>query len=123
LDQTSARDYISSKGNIIWDASIAGSYNKDIAGIGRDDDAGLNQKQSISVNGDILTIGYQTIAPSNGVNSNIFPEDNIFLSRSNNGGAIDVWTQTRAPNMRKILPRVWKLQTNISIFTGIAIQV
>ncbi|GHV24602.1 hypothetical protein FACS1894176_01280 [Bacteroidia bacterium] len=123
LDQTSPRDYLSSNGSVIWSASTAGSYNKDITAIGRDDDSSLNQKQSTSINGDILTIGYTTIASSNGANPNAFPSNNAFLSRANNGGAVNVWTQTGAPNIRKILPKVWKLQSNLSLFTGVAVQI
>jgi hypothetical protein len=41
----------------IWDAYTAGIYKNDIAGIGRDSASSLNQKQTSSVNKDIITIG------------------------------------------------------------------
>ena len=58
LDQIIATDYIASDGTtVIWDASGNTGYTNNILGIGRDDDSGLDQKVSKSVNQDaILTI-------------------------------------------------------------------
>ena len=43
LAQSTSTDYVDSAGDTIWDASDNSSYNNDVAGIGRDDDSGLNQ--------------------------------------------------------------------------------
>ena len=43
-------NYLSSDGTVIWNNSSYSSYHYDIAGIGRDDDQGLHQKQSKSIN-------------------------------------------------------------------------
>lgn len=47
---SSTYNYISTKGTTIYDKSANTGFTNDIAGIGRDDVSGLNQKQSISVN-------------------------------------------------------------------------
>ncbi|TCK64032.1 hypothetical protein DFQ05_2756, partial [Winogradskyella wandonensis] len=44
------QDYVDSNGSVIWDQSANIGYNYDIAGIGRDDDSELDQRQSRSVN-------------------------------------------------------------------------
>lgn len=37
LDQTTATNYTLSSSDIIWNATLAGAYKNDIAGIARDD--------------------------------------------------------------------------------------
>ena len=44
------QDYVDAAGNVLWDATANANYSYDIAGIGRDDSSGLNQKQSKSTN-------------------------------------------------------------------------
>ncbi|SHH79170.1 choice-of-anchor J domain-containing protein, partial [Winogradskyella jejuensis] len=43
-------DYVDSDGSVIWDVSASAGFNFDIAGIGRDDASGLDQRQSSSIN-------------------------------------------------------------------------
>ncbi|NND53223.1 MAG: T9SS type A sorting domain-containing protein [Flavobacteriaceae bacterium] len=50
-------DYIDSNGNVIWDTSMHSGHNYDIAGIGRDDQSLLLQKQSRSQNDESDAIG------------------------------------------------------------------
>lgn len=50
LDQTSPQNYINSASQVVWDATANDGFNHNIAGIARDDEGGLNQKQSNSVN-------------------------------------------------------------------------
>ena len=63
-------EYIDSNGDVIWDptaADINGDfYNYDIAGIGRDDDSYLLQKQSKSQNEETETIPVFGVVPSSG---------------------------------------------------------
>ena len=95
LDQTSATDYVDSNGDDIWNGTTNATYNNDIAGIGRDDDSALEQKQSKSVNsGTILTIGNGSIASSNATNSNPFSIDRIWLAWGNDGATTGVFTST-----------------------------
>ncbi len=59
LDQTTPLDYLASDGATkMWDATVNAAYNKDITGIGRDDNSDLNQKQSKSVHAGALVTLY-----------------------------------------------------------------
>ena len=79
LDQTSATDYRSSNGSLIFDASNAmAGYTHDIAGIGQDDGSDLDQIMSTSQNPDaIVTIGNATSQ-----------DDNDFLMWGNNSASL-----------------------------------
>ena len=44
-----AGDYVNAAGTTIWDASVNSSYHNEVIGVIRDDNSGLNQKQSRSV--------------------------------------------------------------------------
>jgi hypothetical protein len=101
-----SQDYVDSAANVIWDQSANAGFNYDIAGIGRDDASGLNQKQSKSVNSDfdakgqirgLVTIGLTDIYNTNNKNisdnSTTF-NDKEFLTWGNNNGNLDY-----APNV------------------------
>ena len=78
-----SQDYVDSDGTVIWDQSENIGYNYDIAGIGRDDVAELNQKQSSSINNatdvdgpieGILTMGLTDIYTTNTLNQSSNPD-------------------------------------------------
>ena len=82
-------NYTNSDGNVIWNVNTGvpanDVFNYDIAGIGRDDIAKLNQKQSKTVNtNDDITIGLTDIAATNTANTNTFDSDKKFLIWGNN---------------------------------------
>lgn len=80
-------DYVDSNGTTIYNASAG--YNYDIAGIGRDDVAQLNQKQSKTVNKtDDITLGLDTIFATNNLNTNTFAGDRRFLVWGNNDASL-----------------------------------
>jgi hypothetical protein len=80
-------DYVDSSGNIIWNSLANDGFNYDIAGIGRDDNTALNQKQSRSENPNtVLTIGIGNVFATNNLNTNSFPNDRNFLIWGANGG-------------------------------------
>ena len=88
LDQSSPVDYLASNGTTFWSAASAGIYNNDIAGIGRDDQSVLVQKQSRSINTDeIVTLGLGAIAASNVDNPGSFASNLQFLTWANNNGS------------------------------------
>lgn len=114
LDQTSARNYVTSTGSTVWDATTNATYNADIAGIGRDDRSCLNQKQSRSQNsGSIVTMGLGTIETSNAANTSTFTDDGDFLIWGNDG---DFATQTNANtvdvpgNVTERMERIWRVE-------------
>jgi len=72
LNQNTLQDYLDSLGNTIYDSNgTLSNYVSNIAGIGRDDRSGLNQKQSISTttnsvqnnNNGLVTIGLGSMPP------------------------------------------------------------
>ncbi|PQV46975.1 MAM domain-containing protein meprin/A5/mu [Jejuia pallidilutea] len=97
-DRLNDVDYINSQGDVIWDTSETG-YNYDIAGIGRDDNSGLLQKQSASENkfsdGTGLTSGFLTIGLSD-----IYDTNNVNISTNTttfNDREYLVWGNNNAP--------------------------
>ncbi|MFT6214328.1 MAG: hypothetical protein ACJAS3_000721, partial [Roseivirga sp.] len=82
-------DYVASNGiTITWDYSDDTGFVSNVAGIGRDDDTCLDQKQSRSVNSDaILSVGLGDIAATNGANSNTFDNDLDFFTWATDGAS------------------------------------
>ncbi len=95
-DREGDRSYYASNGTTIWDhTSDSGDYNHDITGIGRDDNTGLNQKQSRTQNDeDDVTISLGGIYDTNSNNPNTFDNDRDFLVWGNNGDNIVISSPT-----------------------------
>ena len=115
LDQLVApQNYVASDGStLMWDASANAGYGNDIAGIGRDDDSGLHQKQSKSVNTNsvvALALG-SDVAGDNASNFNTVTTDKSFLSWGTNGMAPTFTTPVLFPmaEVNARMPRVWKV--------------
>lgn len=105
-----SHDYIASDGTTTT-YSIAGFANN-IAGIGRDDDEGLNQVQSESINaGGQVVIALGSAAATNDDNTNTFAGDKQFLVWGNDNGAINTTTAvTGFTTVNNRFARIWKLQ-------------
>jgi hypothetical protein len=85
LDQTTATNYVASNGSTYWSATTAATFNNDITGIGRDDCAGLYQRQSTSADmADIVAMARDRFDISNEVNTNKFTNDRSFLTWAHN---------------------------------------
>ena len=97
-----SQDYVDSDGTVIWDTDTGvpadDVFNYDIAGIGRDDDSDLHQKQSRSVNNaldgatrgqGVLTMGVSTIYDTNTLNPSTDLLDKEFLIWGNDGVDLD----------------------------------
>ena len=87
------KDYINSFGpidGIVWDVSENTDYNHHVAGIGRDDNSDLNQKQSKTINSvNGVTIGLGGIFNTNSANPNEFDDDGDFLVWGNDSDAFN----------------------------------
>jgi hypothetical protein len=82
-----SQNYIDSSGNIIYVSGTGFNYN--IAGIGRDDQSNLNQKQSkTEVTSNDITIGLESIYETNSANPNVFEGDKSFLVWGSNNGTL-----------------------------------
>lgn len=81
------KNYLDSNGTIIWDIATNAGFNYNIAGIGRDVDSDLYQKQSKSCNNtNEVTIGLGVIAGTNNGNINQFSGDAMFLVWGSDNG-------------------------------------
>lgn len=115
-------DYVSSGSTTVWSGATNTGYNSDIAGIARDDNSGLNKKQSISVNNnEVVAVGLGTIAADNTSNSTTFSANNSFLLWGNNGQAPQSNFSNPAcfsnlpAGVQARIERIWKTQaTNFS---------
>ena len=107
------RDYRRSDGTVTWDFSDqAAAYNSDIAGIGRDDDSCLEQKQSSGVTKTaIVAMGLGSIAATNQDNANTFDNDGDFLIWGHDGtDASTTQTNDVTGTVTERLSRVWHVQ-------------
>ncbi len=112
-DNLSDVNYVNSAGAITWNTAENPAYNYDIAGIGRDDAAQLNQKQSKSENpGTVMTIGLGTIADTNTANTNTFATDKSYLIWGSNGQSI---ATTGAPINVFLGPDIVTTITDVSL--------
>lgn len=98
LSQVYPTDYLSSNGTIVW--SGENSYNSEVAGIGRDDQSGLNKRAANSPRSMLQVTCNDTLA------------NNMFLLYGNNGGAA---TFVRYKGGFKALGRRWKTQATGSL--------
>ncbi|MEQ9262578.1 MAG: Calx-beta domain-containing protein [Owenweeksia sp.] len=112
-------DYVASDGStVIWDYATQGSsYYTNLAGIGRDDDSELDQKQSKSQDpNSLITFGLNSIENTNNANSATFSSDLSFLLWANNGGT-NAFTSAGAPSGREVLGRQWRIQETGTVGT------
>ena len=110
MDQASAqRDYLNTSGNVIWSGTANAVHNKNIAGIGRDDVEGLNQKQSKSIHaGSVLAIGLGEISTDNPANTNTFAGDQSYMIWGSNSTALTVSTTDLPALFSQRLTQEWK---------------
>lgn len=116
LDQSTAQDYLSAAGNVIWDASNASGYTTDIAGIMQDDNSDLLQKQSRSQNDEaILTVGVGTLVVTNAANSGTFPQNSAFWIWGHDANGVtkaSVISSDIPPLVTERTKRVWRITTS-----------
>lgn len=83
-----SKNYVDSGGSIIWNSTNNAGFNYNIAGIGRNVDSDLYQKQSKSIyDTNEVTIGLGVIAATNSANINQFKKDRDFLVWGSDNGA------------------------------------
>ncbi|MFV8337480.1 LamG-like jellyroll fold domain-containing protein [Flavobacterium sp. RSP29] len=86
-------NYIDSNGDIIWNVTTNVGYNYNIAGIGRDDNTLLYQKQSKTENTlSDISIGLGDLLNVNSNNTNTFANNRNFLVWGNNDGTLAAQT-------------------------------
>ena len=110
-------NYVTSDGTTVWNATTNAAYSNDIAGIGRDDDSDLNQKQSTSQSGGIVEIGLGTLAADNASNANSFGSDGSFMIWGHDNGSNSVATAFSGTNVFTRMARIWNVEETGSVGT------
>lgn len=103
LDQSTAQSYVSSSNTPIYNSQAAGThdgYDNDIAGIGRDDNSGLDQRKSMSINSDAIVV------MDNGA---AFGTDEDFVVWGNDGVSVAPTTTQAHPSYTYRSGRVWRV--------------
>lgn len=107
-------DYNLSDGTTVWNTDA--TYQNNIAGIGRDFDSGLLQKQSQSVNNGFQPIiAKGSLAATNSSNSNGFAVDGDFLVWGSDTGSTTFSTPFAFNGLNYRMPRTWKMQKTGSV--------
>lgn len=108
---TKSGDYISSDAVAYYNSTSNSGYQNNIAGIGRDDASGLNQKQSQSVNSGIQpVIGNANISDTNANNNNNFGADKTFMMWGSDTGSTNFATAFAFGGLNNRMTRIWKVQ-------------
>ena len=107
------KDYKSSTGTTVWATATNTGYQNNIAGIARDDQGALLQKQSWSTNaGQQVLIGVGGLANTNATNSGTIA-DNQYLVWGDNGLAKVPTVATSAfSGVSHLFPAIWKVQNS-----------
>jgi len=81
---TLSSDYMATDGTVVWDTTVNTGYNKFILGVGRDDETGLYQKQSVSTayNGITIYLG-NTLQTLNNQNTATLTDKEYLILGSN----------------------------------------
>ncbi|MFK7848676.1 MAG: T9SS type A sorting domain-containing protein [Rhodothermales bacterium] len=112
-----AHDYEASDATTLWDATTNATYHNDVAGIGRDDLAELNQKQSTSQSGGIVEIGLGTLAVDNASNANTFSTDLNYLIWGHDNASTTVATVYSGSSTNTRMARIWKVEETGTVGT------
>ncbi len=102
-------NYFNSDGELLWSNDSNKYFNFNLTGIGRDDELGLNQKQSHNSKEKWLTIGVSRIEDLN-YNNTGYLEDKTYVLWSNNGKPFEFQSDTILP--LSITDRKWKVSNH-----------
>ncbi len=118
IDQATPNShYLNTNSTVIWDAIANALYKNNIAGIGRDDIEGLDQRQAKSIHpGAILAMGLGSIATDNLANTNVFGSDTSYLLWGSNSTALTLSNTDLPALFSQRLTQEWK--TSISNFNN-----
>ena len=108
---TLQRDYINSSNDVVWNYKIDSAWSNNIAGIGRDDRAALNQKQGTSSNvPGQLVLGIGNIETLNNKNTGQLDDKN-YLIWGDNAGSLTFKEDPSVCDGQMLLPaRKWLMK-------------
>lgn len=112
------RNYRNSTGDTVWTAAVNGSYKNSIAGIARDDNGALYQKQSWSVNaGKQVLIGTTGLANTNAANSGSLADGQYLIWGDNGLAKSPAVPVAGIPGVNYRFGAAWKVQNTGSVGT------
>ncbi len=116
---TKAGDYTASDGTTVyWNSTTNSAYSNNIAGIARDDNSALYQKQSMSINaGQQLLIGLTGMANTNTANSGTLTNMQSLVVGDNGLAKAPTTFVSNIPGTNFIFGSVWKVQNTGSVGT------
>ena len=113
-----AGEFVDSAGNELWNETLHSGYTYNVAGIGRDDCTGLNQKESKSIEPNaVVKMGLGDIYGTNNLNPGSFSNDLDFLMWGSNSedmtARVTPLTVNLGPStvttITDITKRIWKV--------------
>ncbi|CAM4313365.1 S-layer homology domain-containing protein [Paenibacillus xylanexedens] len=108
-----ASPYLSTNESEVW--TVDSKYKHNIAGIGKDEAQGLNQKQSLSINAGVpqVAVGVNTLASTNANNPSVLT-DQQYLVWADNGLPLTYDQPINKPGQYHA-QRVWKVQNTNNV--------
>ncbi|OMF13848.1 hypothetical protein BK131_14405 [Paenibacillus amylolyticus] len=108
-----ASPYLSTNESEVW--TVDSKYKHNIAGIGKDEAQGLNQKQSLSINAGVpqVAVGVNTLASTNADNPSVLT-DQQYLVWADNGLPLTYDQPINKPGQYHA-QRVWKVQNTNNV--------
>jgi hypothetical protein len=111
-------DYLSSESVTVWDAAANTGYNNNVAGIARDDNSALHQKQSQSNrSGQQVLIGTTGLANTNELNSEGLSDGQFLMWGDNGLSKAPSVTLNGVPGVNFRFAAVWKVQNTGNVGT------
>ncbi|RQO32625.1 hypothetical protein DBR32_03265 [Taibaiella sp. KBW10] len=108
--------YLSSTSAVIWDTTVNAGYNNSIAGIAKDDNSALHQKQSRSnVTGQQVLIGTPGLANTNAANGSGLNDGQFLLWGDNGLAKAPAVAVSGVPGVNYRFAAVWKVQNTGSV--------
>jgi hypothetical protein len=110
--QTLSHNYLSGAGTTIWNTNTQSVFTNSVAGIGRDDCQGLNQKQSKSSEpNSIVTVSLgNTIAATNATNPVSFSSNEQYLVWGHDNGPLSFTVGGGPTQYGAMMARRWRVQ-------------
>ncbi len=107
------KDYKNATGTTVWSAAANTGYQKNIAGIARDDQGALLQKQSWSTNdGQQVLIGVGGLANTNAANSGTLANNQYLIWGDNGLAKVPTVATSAFSGVSHHFPAIWKVQHN-----------
>lgn len=117
---TLSHNYMASNGTVAWNLATNTGYDKNIAGIARDDNGSLYQKQSRSIldSGEQVLIGLPALANTNMLNNGTLSNDLQFLIWGDNGLSRTPGVAiTGITGINQRFSAIWKVQNTGNVGT------